>query len=76
MEPPKFLHIVELNHSLSARNVQNISKEFNKPFIMVGAGKEYLVQDEIDPQTSFILPLNYPKALDVKDPIRSALWFL
>ena len=69
----KVPHIVELNHSLSARNVQNISKEFNKPFIMVGAGKEYLVQDEIDPQTSFILPLNYPKALDVKDPYEARM---
>ncbi|MDC1221377.1 amidohydrolase family protein [Salibacteraceae bacterium] len=60
--------IFELNHSLSARNVQDISSEFDRPFFMVATGKEYLVLDELDPSATFILPLSYPKALDVKDP--------
>ena len=64
----KQLHVFELNHALSARNVQDISKEFNQQYTMVGTGKEYLVLDEIDSGAVIILPLNYPKALDVKDP--------
>lgn len=59
--------IFELNHSLSARNVLDIAKEFNLDFAMVSAGKEYLVLDEIEPTTRIIVPLNYPKALNVKE---------
>lgn len=61
-------NIIELNHSLSVRNVEQLEKEFGKQFLMVGVGKEYLALQEMSTTTRMIVPLNFPKALDVEDP--------
>lgn len=60
--------IFELNHSLSVRNVLELNSEFGTQFIMKGTGREYLVLDELTPESRLIVPLNFPKALDVSDP--------
>ncbi len=69
-EKPK---IFQVSNSLSCRNVLELTNEFGMPMTIVGAGKEYLIQDEIPSGTSFILPLNYPKAYDVSDPYLSRM---
>lgn len=61
-------NIIELNHSLSVRNVELLEKEFDKTFIMVGVGKEYLALKEMTSTSKMIVPLNFPKALAVEDP--------
>lgn len=66
--PRTLRNIFELNHPLSARNVLDIAAEFEQEFILKGTGMEYLVLDELKPGTRLILPLDFPKAYDVKDP--------
>ncbi|MEZ4721410.1 MAG: amidohydrolase family protein [Flavobacteriales bacterium] len=60
--------IFELNHSQSVRNIQALGQEFQRNFIMIGAGKEYSVIDEVSGGAQFVLPMNYPNAMDVSDP--------
>lgn len=70
---PKVTRIFELNHALSIRNVQGISEEFGLPFTLKATGQEYLNLDELPENASIILPLNFPKAFDIKDPFEARI---
>lgn len=65
--------IFELNHSLSARNVIALNEEFGQNFILKGSGMEYLVLEELQPGTRLILPMHFPKAKDVSDPLEARM---
>ena len=48
---------------------QKIANEFGVQYIIKGGGNEYQRMDEIKAtKASFILPLNFPDAIDVEDP--------
>ena len=48
---------------------QKIANEFNVQYIIKGGGNEYQRMDEMKAtKANFILPLNFPKAIDVEDP--------
>ncbi|TKK71638.1 amidohydrolase [Ilyomonas limi] len=48
---------------------QKIANEFGVPYILRGGGNEYQRMDEMKAtKASFILPLNFPDAIDVEDP--------
>lgn len=63
--PPVF----EANDKYNALRVAKIGKEFNVNFLIKGGGNEYQRISEIKATgAKFILPLNFPDALDVEDP--------
>src|SRR5882762_10485134 len=46
-----------------------IGKEFNVKYIIKGGGNEYQrINDMQELYSKFIIPVNYPEALDVEDP--------
>lgn len=48
---------------------QKIAKEFNLSFTYIASGNEYEVMDDLKKiNTSYVLPLNFPDAYNVKDP--------
>ncbi|MEO8710984.1 MAG: amidohydrolase family protein [Parafilimonas sp.] len=48
---------------------KKIADEFNVQYIIKGGGNEYQRMDEMKAtKANFILPLNFPKAIDVSDP--------
>ncbi len=48
---------------------KKIADEFNVQYIIKGGGNEYQRMDEMKAtKANFILPLNFPKAIDVEDP--------
>ena len=48
---------------------EKIADEFGVQYIIKGGGNEYQRMDEIKAtKANFILPLNFPKAIDVEDP--------
>jgi imidazolonepropionase-like amidohydrolase len=48
---------------------QKLGSEFGVPYIIRGGGNEYQRMDEMKrTKASFILPLNFPDAVDVEDP--------
>lgn len=68
----------ELPQIFDARNYQSVlrvaelSKEFETPFIIHGGGDEYKRLEEIKSTGStLILPLKFPKAYDVSDPMNA-----
>ena len=65
--------IFELNHPLSIRNTDELSEEFDLPFVVRGTGKEYLVRQEIKPGSQIIAPLSFPKPFEVVDPFVARL---
>ena len=67
------INIFELNNPLSIRNVNDISEEFNVRFTIKATGKEYLNLGEIPANSQIILPLNFPKAYDIKDPFEARM---
>jgi len=67
------VNIFELNSPLSVRNVDDLSKEFDIPFVIKATGEEYLNLDEIPEKSRIILPLNFPKPLEVKDPFEARM---
>ena len=47
-----------------------LGAEFNIPFVVIGGGDEYKrIKSIKEAQTSLVLPLNFPKAYDVSDPL-------
>ncbi len=60
--------LFELRHPLSLRNVDMIEEEFGLSFIVKATGKEYLLEPERLRGQRLIVPLAFPKALDVSDP--------
>ena len=61
--------IFEANDKWNAVRADRIAKEFGVKYIMKGGGNEYQRIKEIAAiNTPFILPLNFPQAVDVDDP--------
>ncbi|MGZ4038639.1 MAG: amidohydrolase family protein, partial [Bacteroidia bacterium] len=59
----------EANDKYNAVRAANIGKEFGIKFIVKGGGNEYQrINDIQDLFLKFIIPVNYPDALDVEDP--------
>jgi imidazolonepropionase-like amidohydrolase len=55
---------------LDALRADKIGKEFNSKYILKSSGDDYQKLDEIKAlNTHLIVPLNFPKALDVEDPM-------
>jgi len=66
--------IFQVRNKLELIRFAEVSKEFNKSFIMKGNGDEYQLVDEVAKAgTPVILPLNFPSAPDVTDPYESVL---
>ena len=61
--------IFEANDKWNNLRADNIGDEFGIQFILKGGGNEYERLQEMKMSgASFILPLNFPKAMDVEDP--------
>ncbi len=61
--------IFEANDKWANLRADRIGDEFGKQYIIKGGGNEYQRIDEmIATKASFILPLNFPDAMDVEDP--------
>jgi imidazolonepropionase-like amidohydrolase len=59
----------EANDKYNAMRAANIGKEFGIKFIVKGGGNEYQrINDIQNTFLKFIIPVNYPEALDVEDP--------
>ncbi len=66
--------IFEVSDRLEVLRASKIAKEFNKKYIIKGGGDEYQRADEIIATGSdLILPLNFPDAYDVEDPLDARL---
>jgi imidazolonepropionase-like amidohydrolase len=66
-ELPSFFYVDEV---LSILRANRIGDEFNKNFIYIGKGDEYQEIDELKKMNaSVVIPLNFPKAYDVEDPM-------
>ncbi len=66
--------IFEVSDKLEVLRAAKIAKEFNKKYIIKGNGDEYQRADEIIATGSdLILPLNFPDAYDVEDPLEARL---
>lgn len=62
--------IFEANDKYNAMRVANIGKEFGIKYIVKGGGNEYQRIDDIQSTyLKYIIPVNYPEALDVEDPL-------
>lgn len=62
--------VFEVKDKLSALRATKIAKEFNVKYIIKGTGDEYQRLDEIKNTFSpFIIPVNFPAAIDVEDPL-------
>ena len=65
----KLKPIIEIDNHFAIQNVLDLAKEFQMSFIIKGVGDEYLsLEDIIQTDLSFILPLNFPDPYDVSDP--------
>ncbi len=65
----QLLQIFESNDKWSDLRADKIGDEFGVQFIIKGGGNEYQRIKEIKAtNASFILPLNFPQAMDVEDP--------
>lgn len=61
--------IFDANDKWNVLRAQKIANEFNVQYIIKGGGNEYQRMDEMKAtKANFILPLNFPKAIDVEDP--------
>ncbi|HEX6915624.1 MAG TPA: amidohydrolase family protein [Chitinophagaceae bacterium] len=61
--------VMESSNKWNALRADKIAKEFGVHYIIKGSGDEYQRLDDIRKiQTAFILPLNFPAAMDVEDP--------
>jgi len=62
--------IFAVDNKLSVLRADKIGKEFGLQYIIKGAGDEYQRADEIKAtNASLIIPINFPKAYDVDDPL-------
>jgi len=61
--------IFEANDKWNVLRAAKIANEFGMQYILKGGGNEYQRIDEMKAtKASFILPLNFPQAIDVEDP--------
>ncbi|AXY75797.1 amidohydrolase [Paraflavitalea soli] len=61
--------IFEANDKWNVLRADRIGDEFGVQYIIKGGGNEYQrIKEMTDTKASFILPLNYPAAMDVDDP--------
>lgn len=61
--------IFEANDKWNDLRADRIGDEFGVQYIIKGGGNEYQRMDDIKAtKATFILPLNYPQAMDVEDP--------
>lgn len=61
--------VFETNDKFSVLRAAKIGSEFNIKYIVKGCGNEYQrIQDIQSTGCKFILPLNFPEALEVEDP--------
>lgn len=61
--------IFEANDKWNDLRADRIGDEFGVQYIIKGGGNEYQrIKEMADTKASFILPLNYPAAMDVDDP--------
>ncbi len=64
--------IFEVSDKLEVLRAAKIAKEFNKKYIIKGGGDEYQrANDIIASGSDLILPLNFPDAYDVEDPLEA-----
>lgn len=62
--------VFEANDKFNALRAAKIAKEFNLNYIVKGGGNEYQrVNDLKNTGLKFIIPLNFPEAYDVEDPV-------
>ncbi|MCC6372872.1 MAG: amidohydrolase family protein [Bacteroidia bacterium] len=62
--------VFEANDKFNSLRVAKIGKEFNVNYIIKGAGNEYQrISDIKNTNCRFIIPLNFPDAYDVEDPL-------
>ena len=68
---PQFFVVRDRLHALRA---DKIAKSFGQEYIYVGSGDEYMRIEELKAtQAKFVLPLNFPKAMDVEDPFEAEI---
>ena len=61
--------IFDANDKWNVLRAQKIATEFGVQYIIKGGGNEYQRMDEMKAtKASFILPISFPKAMDVEDP--------
>ena len=61
--------IFDANDKWNVLRAKKIADEFGVQYIIKGGGNEYQRMDEMKAtKANFILPLNFPKAIDVEDP--------
>lgn len=61
--------IFEANDKYNILRAANVGKEFNVKYIVKGGGNEYQrIEDIKNTFLKFIIPVNYPDAIDVEDP--------
>lgn len=64
--------IIEANNNLNIFRSDRVGDEFGVQYIIKGSGREYQRINEIKAtNASFIIPVEYPKAYDVDDPIET-----
>jgi imidazolonepropionase-like amidohydrolase len=64
--------IFESNDKLNDLRIAKLAKQINQKFIIKGGGNEFeRIEDIKTTNTSYILPLNFPEAYDVSNPILS-----
>lgn len=57
------------NDKLNVLRADKIAKAFGQKYIYIGGGDEYMRLDELKGTgSSFVIPVNYPAAMDVEDP--------
>jgi imidazolonepropionase-like amidohydrolase len=62
-------HIIDVNDKLSILRADKLGDEFNKNYIIIGNGDEYQEISAIKKtEAKLIVPLQFPKAYDIKDP--------
>ncbi len=62
--------IFETKNCLNGIRAAAIAKEFDKSFVLIGGGDEYKRIDEVKATgMPWVLPLDFPKAIDVSDPL-------
>ena len=62
--------IFEAKNKLDVARAAKIGKEFKLPFIITASGKEYEHLNALkDVNARLLVPLNFPKAYDVSDPV-------
>lgn len=63
-------HVFDVNDGLDIFRAQKIMQEFDTEAAILGSGKEYTSLDRLKNWTTpLFIPINFPEAYDVKDPL-------